>query len=193
MNNKFDGIVGLLGVTVGLIGVGYALGTHSKMAKISEKLDMSIEELAGNTPVDIHDSLIERAVEKAVAYEVKQAVSKAKDAVIVDVKRDIHKQVSDAVESEYSNIKSVVLKEVTDEAAKIDVKRVRADIEEAAKEHVLDKFDDKLDDIVDEFKEKVEGYVEDCKDNLAVVNKVYKTFADAMTPNTSKETVLRIG
>ena len=193
MNNKFDGIVGLLGVTVGLIGVGYALGTHSKMAKISEKLDMSIEDLASQTPIDIPDSMIERAVEKAVAYEVKQAVGKATDAVIVDIKRDVNKQVSDAVESEYSNIKATVLKELTDEAAKIDVKRVRADVEKAAKEHALEKFDDKLDDIVDEFKEKVEDYMEDCKDNLAVVNKVYKTFADAMTPNSSRETVLRIG
>lgn len=191
--NKYDGFVGLLGVTVGLVAVGYAMGTHSKMAKISENLDRSIEELAGNTPVDIPDSMIERAVEKAVAYEVKQAVSKATDAVVADVKRDIHKQVSNAVESEYSSIKSVVLKEITDEAAKIDANRVRADVETAAKRIALEKFDDKLDDIVDEFKEKVEGYVEDCKDNLAVVNKVYKTFADAMTPNSSKGTVLHIG
>lgn len=191
--NKYDGFVGLLGVTVGLVAVGYAMGTHSKMAKISEKLDMSIEELAGNTPVDIPDNLIERAVEKAVAHEVKQAVSKATDAAIISVKRDIHKQVSDAVEVEYSNIRTTVLKELTDEAAKIDVNRVRADVERAAKERALEKFDDKLDDIVDEFKEKVNDYVEDCKDNLAVVNKVYKTFADAMTPNSAKETVLRIG
>lgn len=191
--NKHDGFVGLLGVTIGLIGVGYAMGAHSKMAKISEKLDCSIEELAGNVPVNIPDSMIERAIEKAVAYEVKQAVGKAKDAAVVDVKRDIHKQVSDAVESEYSSIKDTVLKELTNEAAKIDVKRVRADVEEAAKEHALEKFDDKLSDIVDEFKEKVEDYMEDCKDNLAVVNKVYKTFADAMVPSSSRETVLRIG
>ena len=193
MNNKFDGIVGLLGVTVGLIGVGYALGTHSKMAKISEKLDMSIEDLASQTPIDIPDSMIERAVEKAVAYEVKQAVGKATDTAVSEIKRDIHKQVSDAVEGEYSNIKSTVLKELTDEAAKIDVKRVRADIETAAKERALEKFDDKLDDIVDVFKEKCEDYLDDCKVNLAVINKVYKTFADAMTPNSAKGTVLHIG
>lgn len=191
--NKYDGFVGLLGVTIGLVGIGYAVGTHTKMAQISENLDRSIEDLASKTPIDIPDSMIERAVEKAIAYEVKQAVGKATDTVIAEVKRDIHKQVGNAVEVEYSNIKTAVLKEITDEAAKIDVNRVRADVERAAKAHALEKFDDKLDDIVDEFKEKVEGYVEDCKDNLAVVNKVYKTFANAMTPNSSKETVLRIG
>lgn len=191
--NKYDGFVGLLGVAIGLVGVGYAVGTHTKMAQISDNLDRSIEDLASKTPIDIPDSLIEHAVEKAVAYEVKQAVSKVTDAAIAEVKRDIHKQVSDAVEKEYSNIKTTVLKEITDEAAKIDVNRVRSDVETAAKRIALEKFDDKLDDIVDEFKEKVEGYVEDCKDNLAVVNKVYKTFADAMTPNSSKGTVLHIG
>lgn len=191
--NKFDNVVGVVGAAVGLIGVGYALATHSKMAKISENLDRSIEELASSTPVDIPNDMIERAVEKAVAYEVKQAVSKTTDRVIADVKKDIHKQVSDAVESEYSNIKDTVLEELTAEAAKIDVKRVRADVERAAKEHALNKFDDKLDDIVDDFKEKCEEYLDDCKDNLGVINKVYKTFADAMTPNNSKGTVLHIG
>lgn len=193
MNNKFDGIVGLFGVGIGLIGIGYALGTHSKMAKIGENLDRSIDELAGNMPVSIPDSMVERAVEKSVAYEVKQAVCKATDAAVADVKRDIHRQVSDAVESEYSNIKGAVLRELTDEAAKIDVKRVRADVERAAKEHALEKFDGEVKDIVDDFKDKLDDYMEDCKDNLAVVNKVYKTFADAVTPNGSRETVLRIG
>ena len=179
---KFDGIVGWLGVAAGLVGVGYALGTHSKMAKISENLDRSIDDLASRTPVDIPDSMIERAVEKAVAYEVKQAALKTTDRVIADVERDIHKQVSDAIESEYSNIKSIVLKELTDEAAKIDAKRVRTDVERAAKERALDKFEDNLDDIL-----------EDYKGNLKNVSKIYKSFADAAAPANQGGTVLRIG
>ena len=102
--NKHDNFVGLLGVAFGLVGFGYAMGAHSKMAKISEKLERSIDDLAGNTPIDIPNDMIERAVEKAVALEAKQAVSKATDAAIVAVKRDIHKQVTDAVESEYSDM-----------------------------------------------------------------------------------------
>lgn len=178
---KFDGIVGIAGIVVGLIGIGYAFGTHSKMAKISEKLDRSIEELAGSTPVDIPNDMVERAVEKAVAYEVKQAVAKTSDSVIAEVKRDIHKQVGDAVEGEYSKIKDTVLEELTSAASKIDAKRVRADVERAAKERALEKFDDNLDDILDDY-----------KDNLRNVTKIYKSFADAATPS-SRETVLRIG
>ena len=70
MNNKFDGIVGVIGIGLGLVGVGYALGTHSKMAKISDNLERSIDDLASNVPVDIPNGMIERAVDKAVAYDM---------------------------------------------------------------------------------------------------------------------------
>lgn len=182
--NKHDNFVGMLGIAVGLVGVGFALGTHSKMAKISEKLDRSIEELASNTPVDIPNDLIERAVEKAVAYEVKQAVSKATDVAIVAVKRDIHKQVVDAVEAEYSNIKGTVLEELVSEASKIDAKRVRADVEKAAKEIALEKFDDNLDDILKKHNDELEN-----------VTKIYKAIADTVAPSgrsNDNEVVLRL-
>lgn len=181
--SKHDNFVGLLGVTFGLIGIGYAMGTHSKMAKISEKLERSIDDLAGGTPIDIPSDMIERAVEKAVAAEAKVAVGKATDAAIVAVKRDIHKQVTDAVESEYSNIKGTVLEELVTEAAKIDAKRVRADVERAAKEIALEKFDDNLDDILEKHNSELEN-----------VTKIYKAIADAVAPAKSNdnEVVLRL-
>lgn len=184
MGNKHDNLVGLVGIALGLLGIGYAIGTRSKMAKISEKLDRSIDELANNATVDIPNDMIERAVEKAVAERARTSIGKATDTIVADVKKDIHKQVSDAVESEYSDIKSVVLKELTDEAAKIDAKRVRADVERAAKERALEKFDDNLDDILKNF-----------NDQLKNTSKIYTSIADTMTGYKSgnRETVLRIG
>ena len=182
--SKHDNFVGILGAIVGLVGLGYAMGTHSKMAKISEKLDCSIDELASKTPIDIPNDMIERAVEKAVALEAKQAVGKATDVAIVAVKRDIHKQVTDAVESEYSNIKATVLEELTNEAAKIDAKRVRADVERAAKEIALEKFDDGVDDLLKKH-----------NDELDNVTKIYKAIADVMAPTSrsnDNEVVLRL-
>lgn len=181
--SKHDNFVGLLGVTFGLIGIGYAMGTHSKMSKISEKLERSIDDLASSTPIDIPSDMIERAVEKAVVAEAKQAVSKATDAAIVAVKRDIRKQVVDAVESEYSNIKGTVLEELVTEASKIDAKRVRADVEKAAKEIALEKFDDNLDDILEKHNAE-----------LANVTKIYRAIADTVAPTKSNdnEVVLRL-
>lgn len=182
--NKMDNFVGILGAAIGLIGLGYAMGTHSKMAQIGDNLNLSIDELAGKTPVSIPDSMVEKAVEKAVAQEVKQVVSKTTDRVVVDVKRDIHKQVSDAVEKEYSDIKGAVLEEVTTEAAKIDVKRVRADVEKAATQRALDKFDDNLDDILKNFNTQLNN-----------TGKIYTSIADNMRPYRSNEggAVFRIG
>lgn len=191
--NKFDGIVGLVGVAAGLIGIGYGVAMHTKVAKVSEKLDRSIDELASDMPIDIPQDVVARAVERAVALQVKESVGKATDAVIMDVKNDIHKQVSNAVDAEYSNIKEVVLKEIADEAAKIDAKRVREDVEKYAKKQALEKFDAKLEDISDKFEEKFESYLDACKDNLSVATKVYKSFADAMTPSNGGGAVLRIG
>ena len=51
--SKHDNMVGMFGAAIGLIGIGYALGTRSKMTKISEKLNLSIDELANKTSVDI--------------------------------------------------------------------------------------------------------------------------------------------
>lgn len=184
MNNKIDGIVGVVGVAVGLIGVGYALGTRSKMARISEKLDRSIEDLAGQLPVDIPQGIIDRAVEKAVAVEVKQVVGKITDTVTVELKRDIHKRVSDAVEGEYSNVKESVLEELVAAASKIDVRRVREDVEKAAKEHAIEKFDDNLDGILENF-----------NDQLKHTSKIYTSIADTMTgyKSNNREAVIRIG
>lgn len=184
MNNKFniDSLVGLAGIAAGLIGVGYALGTRSKMARISEKLDRSIEELASDIPVDIPQDMVERAVEKSVAFEVKQCVSKGMDAVTSDIKRDIHKQVSDAVEKEYSNIKETVLDELVNEASKIDAKRVRHDIESAAKKIALEKFDDNLDDLLEKFNE-----------NLDNTSRIYKSIANTITKPNGQEMVFRLG
>lgn len=181
-NNNFDMFIGAAGWIVGLIGVGYAIGTRSKMAKISDTLNCSIDELANRTEIDIPEEMINRAVEKAVAIEAKRAVVKATNDALKDVKKDIHRQVSDAVESEYSNIKESVLKEITYEAAKIDVKRVRADIENAAKKHALDKLDDNLDNILEKFNGDLEN-----------VSRIYKSIANTMNKNNEKEMIFRIG
>ena len=184
---KYDGIVGLAGATLGLIGLGYGIGMRSKMAKISEKLDCSIDELASKTPIDIPNDMIERAVEKAVAEKAKESVSKATDVAVAAVKRDMHKQITDAVEEEYGNVKEQVLENLVTEAAKIDVKRVRADIEKAAKERAMEKFDDNLDDILETHTREFEN-----------VTKIYQAIADKLVPNqnqtsNNREVTLRLG
>lgn len=168
-------ILGALGV----FGIGYGVAMRTKMAKVSERLDKSIDDLACKTNIDISEELINQAVEKAATAEAKKAVEKAASDALAELKRDIHMNVSEAVEKEYEKIKDEVLKKATEAAAKIDVARVRRDVERAA----VTKYEANLDDILAKF-----------NDNLSNTSKIYSSIASAITrpTETGKEVVFKL-
>lgn len=182
MSKSNDIISVLLGIA-GLVGVGYAIGTHTKLAKVSERLDKGIEELADDMEFDIPDELVNKAIEKAVKDETQKAVAKATNAAIDTLKMEIRAKVSTAINEEYDNLKDSVLKEITDQSSKIDSNRVRRSVEEAAKKAALEKFDDNLDDILEKF-----------NDNLTNTSKIYSSIRDAITKSsdTGREFVVRL-
>lgn len=168
--SKNNDIINILIGIAGLVGIGYAIGTHTKLARVSERLDKGIDELANNMEIDISEDLVDKAVEKAVQAEAERAVESATRESIAALKREIHAQVLTAVNSEYDNLKDSVLKEITNEAAKIDASRVRRDVEKAAKEAALKKFDDNLDDILEKF-----------NDSLDNTSRIYSSIREAIT------------
>lgn len=167
----------------GLIGIGYGLCAHTKLAKVSNRLNKSIDDLADNTEIDIPEELVNKAVEKAVQAEAKRAVERATNETISAMKKDIHAEVQKEVNKEYDSIKDSVLKEITVSASKIDVAKIRRDVEEAAKEAALDKFDDNLDDILEKFNE-----------NLDNTSRIYSSIRETLTKssNSGKEFVVRL-
>lgn len=182
MSKKND-IINILFGVAGLVGIGYAIGTHTKLAKISERLDRSIDDLAEDVEIDIPEELVNKAIEKAVQSEAKRAVELATRETINTLKKDVHLKVTSAVQAEYDCLKETVLKEITKEASKIDVARVRRDVEREAKEAALEKFDDNLDDILEKF-----------NDNLNNTTKIYSSIREAITKssNSGKEFVVRL-
>lgn len=180
---KHDELVGFLIGLAGLVGIGYAIGTHTKLAKVSERLDKGIDELADDMEFDIPEELINKAVEKAVQVEAKKAVERATNETVTAVKKDVRFEVEQAVDKEYERIKDTVLKELTASAAKIDVSRVRRDVEEAAKETAMEKFDDNLDDILEKFNDSLDNTI-----------KIYSSIREAITrgSNSGKEFVVRL-
>ena len=180
---KNNDIINVLFAAAGLLGVGYAICAHTKLAKISDRLDKSIDDLASDTEIDIPEELVNKAVEKAVQDEAARAVKRATDETILALKRDIHSEVQKAVDKEYDTIKDSVLREATASAAKIDAVRVRRDVESAAKKAVLEKFDDNLDDILEKFNENL--------DNTA---KIYSSIRETLTQTSKsgKEYVIRV-
>lgn len=62
MKLNTDSFVGVGICIVGLLGVGYAIGVHSRMKAVCDKLDTSIDRLANETEVDIPAKVIDQAV-----------------------------------------------------------------------------------------------------------------------------------
>lgn len=183
--NFIDGstLFGVLGCAAGLLGIGYAIGTNSKLSKISERLDLAIDDIADDTEIDIPEKMISKAVDRAVQTQAKKAVELATTETIFSLKKDVRSEVRKAIDKEYENLKDSVLKEITTSAAKIDISRVRRDVEEAAKEAALEKFDDNLDDILEKF-----------NDNLSNTSKIYSSIREAITRGVDggKEFVVRL-
>ena len=152
-------VFGIVFGFTGLVAIGYAIGTHTKMAKISERLDRSINDLADNMEIDIPEKLIDKA-----------AVEEATKEVINQIKNDIHTKVQREVDKEYDSIKDSVLKEITVSASKIDAYKVRNDVIESAKKAALEKFDDNLDDILEKFNKDLDN-----------TSKIYSSIRDAIT------------
>lgn len=151
---------------LGLVGVGYAIGVHSKMKVMCDRLDTSIDNLANNTEIDIPAKVIDQAVQRAVDRESYSAVKRATD----DVKREIEARVGAAVKEHYDAISDGVTDQIAKSVAKIDESRLKKEVVQEAKEQIADKFDDKLDDILEEF-----------NGNLQNVGKIYKSIAKSFS------------
>lgn len=141
----------ILGIA-GAAGIAYTVALHSKYAKVSDRLNTAIDDLANATEIDISDEIINQAVEKAVNAAVKDSITKATNEAVAEVRTDIRRKVAEAVTKEYESVKDSVLNEITAAAAKIDVAKVQKDVEEKAEKIALEKFEVNLSDIVKKFK-----------------------------------------
>lgn len=159
MRINADSFVGVGICILGLVGVGYAIGVHSKMKVMCDRLDTSIDNLANNTEIDIPAKVIDQAVQKAVERESYSAVKRATEEVVADAKREIESRVGTAVKAQYDAISDGV-------ADQIDESKLKKEVVQKAKEQIAEKFDDKLDDLLEEF-----------NGNLQNVGKIYKSIA----------------
>ena len=173
--------INILGIIVGIAGVAYALYTTRKMDKLCNKIDKTIDDVAKDIHVDVSETVVEKAIEKAVDREVGRAVEEQSARAVKSVQNDIHSQIKTAVNDSYTDIRKSVVDQVTKEVANIDIKALKRDVTEKAKESIVAKFDGNLDNLLEEF-----------NSNLTNVSKIYKSIAETMTGNKEKETVLRI-
>lgn len=186
---NFEAFVGFGTLAVGLIGIGYAIGTNKKMHQLSDRLDTSLSRIAADREVYIPDELIDEyvtaAVKANVERQVRSAIATASRSAVDEVKSDMATQIRNAVNNEYSNLSKSVKKKLTDQVAAIDIYSLKHEIRNAAKAQVLEKLDELVDDIKDtaeeQFNEAVEGVVESVDAQLSNVTKIYEAIARRAT------------
>ena len=172
-----DLLLGAADWIVGLVGIGYAIGTRSKVNKLCDKLDCSIEDLANSTEIHIPEETVNRAVERAVAKKADYAVTRATNEAVAEVENETIKHVKSAVNREYDRLEESVKKEIKNQVGRIDISDLRREVKEEAAE----KLEENMDDILEKFNGDLEN-----------VSKIYSSIANAITKNSETGTIVRI-
>lgn len=164
----------LMGVVVGLIGTGFAIGSTLKMRKLAGKLDRTVNQVIDSSEIELSETVVNKAVAKAADKAAAKAVTSATKEVIGAIKADISKQVSDEVYKSYSDVSAAVKTRVATEVAKIDRGRLSSEIRKEAKEAVLSKFSNDLDDILEKY-----------NTDLSNISKIYQSISSSIAANSS--------
>lgn len=142
---------------LGLIAIGSAAVAGYevfKMKQVDEKINDGINTIARacEGQIDISDTIIEDAVDRAVEKHAKLAASNA----IVQIKHDILEEVRKEVNKAYDNVEADVKKELERQVANVDIKSIQRKIVDEAAEKAQDKFSSDLDDILKQYNKKLD-------------------------------------
>lgn len=153
MNGK-DILFGMIGIGSALLA-GYSLHKLMKVnEKLENKIDAGVDTIAKacEGQVDISDTIIEEAVDRAVEKHAKLAASNA----IIQVKQEIMAKVREEVNKSYKNVEDEVKKELERQVANVDIKSIQKKVVDEAAEKAQSKFSSDLDDILKQYNKKLD-------------------------------------
>ena len=154
INEKFLVLAGGAIVSGAVAGSVYM---YSKMSGLARKLDMTVSDIAGKTPVNISEAIVDKAVQQAVDREVGLTVSRAASMAVREISDEMRSQVRKSVSNSYNNVEEKVSTEISRQVSNLDYDHLRRDVTEKAKAQILSKFDDNLDGLLGEFKRNLEN------------------------------------
>jgi len=163
------GIIGILGV--GLAAILGSVSTNERVKRTAEKMDLSIAAVEARTPVDVQQSIVDRAIKNAVNNAVAGAVDDAVDAVRNDISKQIEASVKSAVTKQMDEITTSVSSEVSRQVANIDEFALKKKVTDEAKQLVLKKLDRSMDGLLTEFGDQLKSY-----------KRMYDSLTDAFKP-----------
>lgn len=186
---KFEGF-GVFGIFLGLCGLGYSAWQTKKMTDATKKIDLALEDVVKKTPVEVEQSIVEKAVQIAVD----RAVTDKANTAVADIKRDIHgeieKQVRREVNDITSDIKDRVAEEAKDQLDHIDKDTI---VKEATRKVIEElRIEGRK-----ELNHQLNGVISDLSSNLSAYKQVYDGVKGALNyvrpANEGKEVSFRIG
>lgn len=123
---------GVLGVIGGIGALAWAFIQTKRMKDTANKINMSLEDVAKKTPVDIQKAFLDAAVEKAVNREVEKNVQKQANVLGAQIRGDMDKMIRDDVSKAYGELQGKVTEKVDSEINKIsiDPEEIKRDVKE---------------------------------------------------------------
>ena len=178
MNTKK--LIAHIGVVIGILGVGYAIGANDKLKIVSNIVNKSVDSIIADGKVDISNEIIEDVIctktMDIVRDRARFKVDEACDEVIRNVKTEMYVKVSDAavkaVNATYEGMKREAKDQIQKELRNIDVSSLKEEVKADAAELVQQKLSSQMDDILESY-----------NTNLMNVQTIYSSIAKAMSGN----------
>ena len=142
-----------------------AIYCGKKLKDVMGVVGSAVTDVSNLTYIDVQQAVVDKAVEKAA----NRAASKALNGAAVSIQAQIEQTVTTAVLDNKSAIKKSVTDKIAKEVARIDKSEIISDIEEQAKQLIMEKFDSKLETIASEYSR-----------NLENMGKIYQNIAATM-------------
>lgn len=154
--NLIMAVAGVIGVAfVGVCAI--AIKEARNLKKVSERLDIAVEDLYKETVINVPEELVNRTVERAAKdeakYQVEKAMLKVRNQVVDEYKSDI----KTAVEEEFKLQKSDLAKTLRKKIDDVDINEIKREVKLEAKQYVADKLKKDLDDISDKYTDQIES------------------------------------
>ena len=162
----------VFGVVLAIGSVAAAIYCGKKLKDVMGVVNSAITDVESLTYIDVQQAIVDKAVERAAANAANKAVKTTENLM-----RDtVSAAVTNAVANSKGQLKSAVTEKIAMEVALIDKSELVEDIEEQAKQLIVDKFEGKLDGIAADFSR-----------NLENVGKIYQSIAESMSQKPAVE------
>jgi hypothetical protein len=129
---RIDNVTSLLLTGLGVAALGVGILNIHKANKVLEKVDMSVDEIAKKTEIEVERTFIDNTVTNLVEKRYDDTVkSITKDVTAIkldDIDKKIHDAVEKAVDEQLEELKPMVEEKLKKKLKAIDIDDVKADV-----------------------------------------------------------------